>query len=174
MGSFSGRAAEGRARLSVEGRGAEARVARIQATAPGERPPRRPFSSPIHRGLAEGARQSGKEFSLRAGGLGSMQPFGLWSDGETVLATDWLGGTVRGYALSGGARRSGHDIDGEATANGYAAGLWSDGETLWVVDETEQQAYAYAAPGLEQPATQSGSLLQELASRAGRRPGRRC
>ena len=43
-------------------------------------------------------------------------------NGETVLATDWLQGTVRGYALAGGARQSGRDIDEQATGNDYAAG----------------------------------------------------
>ena len=38
--------------------------------------------------VADGSRQSGREFSLRRDDLESMKPFGLWSDGATVLATD--------------------------------------------------------------------------------------
>ena len=118
-------------------------------------------------GVADGVRQSGKEFSLQSDDdTAYVQPFGLWSDGETLLATDWSTGTVRGYVLAGGARRGANDIDGETTANSYAAGLWSDGETLWVVDEFEQKAYAYMSPGLKVPPEESGTLLGNLASRA--------
>ena len=114
--------------------------------------------------LSDGARESGKEFALIVGDVEHMTPFGLWSDGETVLATDWLPGIVRGYTLAGGARQSGNDIGANATANDYAAGLWSDGETLWVVDENEQKAYAYAAPGLRKPPEKPEGVLSELMS----------
>ena len=114
--------------------------------------------------LSDGARESGKEFALVVGDVEHMTPFGLWSDGATVLATDWLQGIVRGYALAGGARQSGNDIGANATANDYAAGLWSDGETLWVVDEYEQKAYAYAAPGLRKPPAKPQGVLSELMS----------
>ena len=120
-------------------------------------------------GLDDGVRRETKEFSLRTeddDDVAYIRPFGLFSDGETVLATNWLRGTVRGYALADGARRSEYDIDSAASANGYAAGLWSDGETLWVVDDADQKAYAYAAPGLGKPPAESDSLLSDLASRA--------
>ena len=120
-------------------------------------------------GLDDGVRREAKEFSLRTGGdddVAYIRPFGLFSDRETVLTTDWLRGTVRGYALSDGARRSDRDVDAAGSANGYAAGLWSDGETLWVVDDADQKAYAYAAPGLRKPPEESDSPLSDLASRA--------
>ena len=119
-------------------------------------------------GLDDGVRREPKEFSLRTRGddVAYIRPFGLFSDRETVLATDWLRGTVRGYALSDGARRSDRDVDAAGSANGYAAGLWSDGETLWVVDDADQKAYAYVAPGLRKPPEESDSPLSDLASRA--------
>ena len=124
--------------------------------------------------LADGARQEGKEFTLRTAGdddVAYIRPFGLFSDGDTVLATDWLRGTVRGYALGDGVRRADRDIGEATSANGYAAGLWSDGETLWVVDESEQKAVAYAAPELRTPPLSTGSLIGDLQSRATVVPG---
>ena len=120
-------------------------------------------------GLEDGVRKEAEEFSLRTQGdddVAHVNPFGLFSDGETVVATDWLRGTVRGYALDDGARRRNYDIDATASANGYSAGLWSDGETLWVVDDSDRKAYAYAATGLRKPSQRSGSPLSDLGSRA--------
>ena len=124
--------------------------------------------------LSDGVRQEGKEFTLRTAGdddVAYIRPFGLFSDGETMLATDWLRGTVRGYALADGARRNDRDIDAAASANGYAAGLWSDGATLWVVDESARKAVAYAAPGLRTPPLSTGSLIGDLRSGAAVVPG---
>ena len=124
--------------------------------------------------LSDGARQEGKEFTLRTAGdddVAYIRPFGLFSDGETVLATDWLRGTVRGYALGDGARRADRDIGEVASANGYAAGLWSDGATLWVVDELDRKGVAYAVPGLRTPPLSTGSLIGDLQSRATVVPG---
>ena len=120
-------------------------------------------------GLSDGARRDGKEFTLRAvadDDVTHIFPFGLTSDGETVLATDWARGTVRGYSIGSGARRAELDIDETTTANAYAAGVWSDGETLWVVDELEHKALAYAATELREPVDMAKSLLGDLKSRA--------
>ena len=124
-------------------------------------------------GLSDGSRREAREFTLRTAdddAVGVIRPLGLYSDGETVLATDWNRGTVRGYALDG-ARRAERDIDESATANGHAAGLWSDGRTLWVVDETEQKAFAYAATELRDPDPMRQSLIGDLRSRASAVPG---
>ena len=124
-------------------------------------------------GLSDGSRREAREFTLRTAdddAVRVIRPLGLYSDGETVLATDWNRGTVRGYALDG-ARRAERDIDESATANGHAAGLWSDGRTLWVVDETEQKAFAYAATELRDPEPIRQSLIGDLRSRASAVPG---
>ena len=125
-------------------------------------------------GLSDGVRREGKEFTLRAAAdddVAHIRPLGLFSDSETVLATDWARGTVRGYLIASGARRADRDIDEAATANGYAAGVWSDGETLWVVDELEQKAVAYAVAELRDPVGTEKSLIGDLQSRAAVVPG---
>ena len=73
-------------------------------------------------------------------------PFGLWSNGTTLLASDWGSGELVGYALSGGARAADRDIDASAAGIGSPAGMVSDGSTLWVVDDTGKRLAAFAVP----------------------------
>ena len=77
-----------------------------------------------------------------------ISPFGLWSDGETMLASDWQRGEIFAYTLPGGQRRPNRNIDTSESGTSYASGLWSDGRTLWVVDDLAKRVYAYTVPGL--------------------------
>ena len=113
---------------------------------------------------ADGTRREGREFGFRTGDVQGGWPWGLWSDGETLL-TSWHGrGRVLAYRLADGARLPARDIDTGAVGNDDPRDLWSDGETLWVVDGADRKLYAYAAPGLRQPAL--GLLPVRVASRA--------
>ena len=89
-----------------------------------------------------GARLPHRDIDL----AGAFVPAGLWSNAETLWATDWSGGALLAYALSDGARQPRHDIALEA-AN--PSGLWSDrgdacgnaapgdaDATLWVSDHS--------------------------------------
>ena len=113
---------------------------------------------------ADGTRRESLEFGFRTGDVQGGWPWGLWSDGETLL-TSWHGrGRVLAYRLADGARLPARDIDTGTAGNDDPRDLWSDGETLWVADGADRKLYAYAAPGLRQPAL--GLLPVRVASRA--------
>ena len=118
--------------------------------------------------LEDGSRIESRDFTL-----GLYAASALTSDGGALWVADWDGG-VKAYRLSDGERLADRDLDAETmdkAGNAQPAGLWSDGETLWVVDELEQKAYAYAAPGLRKPAKRSNGLVSGLSSRAMAVPG---
>ena len=99
--------------------------------------------------LSDGARMTAREFDLVDDDGAAITPFGLWSNGETLLASSWTGdGRVLAYDLSTGDRKSGSDIDTSASGTAHTSGVWSNGETLWVVDDIARRIYAYAVPGL--------------------------
>ena len=90
---------------------------------------------------------------LRAGTLaaaGNDDPFGAWSDGETLYVLDGTDRRAYAYDLGTGVRRAGRDV-ALAGANGAPRGLWSNGATLWVADAEDDRLYAYelanSAPG---------------------------
>ena len=99
--------------------------------------------------LSDKARASAQEFDLASDQNGTpISPFGLWSDGETMLASDWQRGEIFAYTLSDGQRQPNRNIDTSESGTSYPSGIWSDGETLWVVDDLAKRIYAYAVPGL--------------------------
>ena len=105
----------------------------------------------VHAYYRDGTRLPKREFSLLADDVADGSPWGLWSDGETVL-TSWSGeGTLRAYRLADGQRLPDRDIDVGASGNTDPRDLWSDGETLWVVDGADRKLYAHAVPGLSSP-----------------------
>ena len=113
---------------------------------------------------ADGTRREDREFGFRTDDVQGGWPWGLWSDGETLF-TSWHGrGRVLAYRLADGARLPERDIDTGAAGNDDPRDVWSDGATLWVADGADRKLYAYAAPGLRQPA--SGLLPVRVASRA--------
>ena len=77
-------------------------------------------------GSAWGERLPARDIELS----GLSEPTGLWSDGDTLWASNWDG--IRAYALAGGARRPGRDV---AVLSELPSGLWSDGTTLWHSDQ---------------------------------------
>ena len=96
---------------------------------------------------ADGARASALDLDLRQGS--SSFPWGLWSDGATVLVTWFREGTLSAFRLSDGVRLPDRDIELAVHGNDDPRDVWSDGETLWVVDGLDRKLYAYAVPGLE-------------------------
>ena len=98
--------------------------------------------------LSDGARVSDREFNLTGKNGSSINPFGLWSNGETgLLASNWQENSeVLAYNLSDGEAST--DIDTRASGATRLSGIWPDGETLWVVDDLDRRVYAYAVPGL--------------------------
>ncbi len=91
--------------------------------------------------LPDGVTPASSSFRLTGGRL----PAGLWSDDETLWASDYFGG-VRAYRLSDGTRLETQDISDDvlvAADNTAPTGLWSDGETLWVADYWQWKVFAY-------------------------------
>ena len=99
--------------------------------------------------LSDGARVSTRDFDLKDDDGVDISPFGLWSNGETLLASSWSGASrVLAYNLSDGLRQTSRDIDTSASGTDNTSGIWSDGETLWVVDDLAKRIFVYAVPGL--------------------------
>ena len=91
--------------------------------------------------LPDGVTPASSSFRLTGGRF----PAGLWSDDETLWASDYFGG-VRAYRLSDGTRLETQDISDDvlvAAGNTAPTGLWSDGETLWVTDYWQWKVFAY-------------------------------
>ena len=75
---------------------------------------------------------------------GNEDPYGIWSDGETMWVADTEDATIYAYRMSDRTRVSGKDFDTlSAAGNRDPAGIWSDGETMWVADTEDGKLYAY-------------------------------
>ncbi|MXW60571.1 MAG: hypothetical protein F4003_02155 [Acidimicrobiaceae bacterium] len=72
----------------------------------------------------------------------NSNPFGVWSDGETMWVADWVDDTVYAYDLSSGSRNPDREF-GLSSANDSPFGIWSDGTTMWVADDNDLRIYAY-------------------------------
>ncbi len=95
------------------------------------------------------------------GGASGAQPWGLWSDGVALWASDadttGFDNELYAYNLSDGTRDSSRDYDtlagnGQvfaAPGNSAAFGVWSDGVTLWTADNTGEKLYAYSTSTME-------------------------
>ena len=91
--------------------------------------------------LSTGARDASKDLNT-LNSAGNNQPFGLWSDGTTLWASDFQDQKLYAYTLSGGARNASKEIKvGGGVATLIPRNLWSDGMTLWVVGESSILAY---------------------------------
>ena len=91
--------------------------------------------------LPDGVTSASSSFPL----TGSRLAAGLWSDGETLWASDYFG-DVRAYALADGARVEAEDFPNDvlsAAGNANPTGLWSDGDTIWVADHWQWKVFAY-------------------------------
>ncbi len=69
-------------------------------------------------------------------------PFGVWSDGETMWVADWIDDAVYAYDLASGSRIADKEFV-LVSANDSPFGIWSDGETMWVADDNDLYLYAY-------------------------------
>ena len=72
----------------------------------------------------------------------NSNPFGVWSDGETMWVADWVDDAVYAHDLSTGSRNPDKEFV-LASANDSPFGIWSDGTTMWVADDNDLQIYAY-------------------------------
>ena len=71
---------------------------------------------------------------------------GIWSDGQTVWASDDIDDNIWAYDKFTGDRKQSEDfLATEFTASGNLdmRGIWSDGVTMYVVDQTDDKVYAY-------------------------------
>ena len=78
---------------------------------------------------------------LKAAGNGN--PFGIWSNGDTMWVSDFTDDKIYAYNTDG-TRDSDKDFNTLSTAgNGNPFGIWSNGDTMWVADNTDDKIYAY-------------------------------
>ena len=89
--------------------------------------------------LANGARNSAKEFALHAD---NSQPKDIWSDGTTIWVADATNIKLYAYTLANGTRDSTKEFALHAD-NYTPRGIWSDGTTIWVVEYNSYKLYAY-------------------------------
>ena len=73
---------------------------------------------------------------------GNNEPYGIWSDGETIWAADWEDSVLYAYSLATGAGDADRDID-LAVGNDSLTDIWSDGTTMWVADSGNDKLHAY-------------------------------
>ena len=78
---------------------------------------------------------------------GVQEPTGVWSDGNTLWASNWKG--IHAFALAGGARRPSRDV---ADLSELPSGLWSDGTTLWHSDQAGAVRAFRLSDGVRTPA----------------------
>jgi len=75
---------------------------------------------------------------------GNESVAGIWSDGETMWATDRDDFKIYAYNMATRARDIAKDFDTlSAAGNRAPRGIWSDGETMWVADGADDKIYAY-------------------------------
>ena len=72
---------------------------------------------------------------------------GIWSDGETMWATNYssVGQTLYAYKISDKTHDSGKDFNtlDHAAGNTSPSSIWSDETTMWVADSFDDKIYAY-------------------------------
>ena len=89
-----------------------------------------------------GWKATGDFNTLQAAGNG--QPYGLFSNGETMWVADAADVKIYAYNLATKARDAAKDFNTLAAAgNGQPYGLFSDGATMWVTDLDDNKIYAY-------------------------------
>ena len=99
--------------------------------------------------LADGTRLTSKEFDLHSD---NGNPRGIWSDGDTIWVADHDDDKLYAYALADGTRQDGSggttnkefDLSND---NLNSQGMWSNGSTIWVVDDGNDNLYAYGLTG---------------------------
>ena len=93
---------------------------------------------------APSARDSAKDFNTLYA-AGNNIPQGLWSDGTTMWAADYVDNKIYAYSMSTKARESAKDFNTlNVAGNGSPEDIWSDGTTMWVADRQDGKIYAYS------------------------------
>ena len=69
----------------------------------------------------------------------------LWTDGETIWISYWLGEFIRAYDVETGERKSSLDVQ-LARENAGPTGIHSDGFNLWALDQVNDTIYGYVLP----------------------------
>ena len=82
--------------------------------------------------LLDGSREINKEFRTVIDA--NMLTWGIWSDGETVWASDDASDALYAYRLSDGAVQinKGFSLD---VSTSQRLGVWSDGATVWILKQ---------------------------------------
>ena len=77
----------------------------------------------------------------------NKDPWGLWSNDETMWVADFQDNKLYAYVLDTGNSDTSLNITLDAE-NTHARGIWSDGETMFVADQEDNHIYAYVlTPG---------------------------
>ena len=84
------------------------------------------------------ARDSAKDFTT----LAAAAPRGIWSDGTTMWAADYVDNKIYAYNMATKARDSAKDFNTLAAA--APQDIWSDGITMWAADYVDSKIYAYS------------------------------
>ena len=92
-----------------------------------------------------------KEFDLDKNPGVAYNPFGIWSNGDTLLVASWLSGEIIAHNLTDGQRQPAKDLSTRASRTNFPNGIWSNGHILWILDNSTATLYAYAVPGLGTP-----------------------
>ena len=101
--------------------------------------------------LTTKARVADKELDLDKNPGETYNPFGIWSNGDTLLAASWFRGEIIAHSLTDGQRQPAKDLSTFASRTNSPNGIWSNGHILWIVDTSAATLYAYAVPGLGAP-----------------------
>ena len=71
------------------------------------------------------------------------EPWGIWSDGETMWVLDRADNKIHAFDFDTRARRQGRTISTLTAGSGTPHGLWSDGRTIWTADRHDDRLYAF-------------------------------
>ena len=94
-------------------------------------------------------------------------PFGIWSDGATMWASDLTDVKIYAYN-SDGTHDASKDFNTLVGAgNGVPSGIWSDDATMWVADVTNDKLYAY---NLDTKARDAGKDFDTLSAAGNTNP----
>ena len=69
----------------------------------------------------------------------------IWTDGDTIWISYWLGGFIRAYDVDTGERKPGLDVQ-LARENTGPTGIDSDGFNMWALDQVNDTIYGYVVP----------------------------
>ncbi len=91
-----------------------------------------------------GAQSASLDFDTLAA-ANNTDPWGIWSDGDTMWVADDVDDKLYAYSMATRQRVPSEDFDTlDAAGNRQPRGIWSDGDTMWVADDVDDKLYAYS------------------------------